>query len=150
MNIILVTWVSAIAWCDWRYRRVPNVALLLLLVPAVLALIVNGNGLLGVERWPSFMGFLLAGGVLLPGYALGKMGAGDVKFAACLGLLLGSLWPTVRMMLVFGIALGAISVLMLWHYRQDPDAAKKRIAAAPALAIGFASQLFADQLLWFL
>lgn len=150
MNIILVAWVLAIAWCDWQYRRVPNVILVLLLVPAVLALILNGTGLIGVERWPSFMGFLLAGGVLLPGYALGKMGAGDVKFAACLGLLLGGLWPTVRMMLVFGITLGALSVLMLWYYRKDPDAAKRRIAAAPALAVGFASQLFADQLQWLL
>lgn len=150
MSIILVAWISAISWCDWHDRRVPNFLLLLLLVPAVLALIVNGNGLLGVERWPSLMGFLLAGGVLLPGYALSKMGAGDVKFAACLGLLLGGLWPTVRMMLVFGIVLGAISVIMLWYYRQDADAAKRRIAAAPALALGFASQLFADQLQWLL
>lgn len=150
MNIVLVAWALTIAWSDWRHRRVPNVLLLLLLVPALLALLINGNGLLGVERWPSFMGFFLAGGVLLPGYALGKMGAGDVKFAACLGLLLGGLWPTVRMMLVFGIVLGAISVFSLWYYRRDPDAPEKRIAAAPALVLGFASQLFPDQLLWFL
>ncbi len=44
--------------------------------------------------------------------------------------------------LVFAGLLGAISAAALWIYRRQPQANKRRIAAAPALALGFISQLF--------
>ena len=143
----LAFWAAAVAWKDWRSHRIPNVALVLVLVPAVLSLLLNGRGLLGVAAWPSVLGLLLAGGVLLPGYALGKMGAGDIKFAACMGLLLGPLM-TFRMLLVSAIVLGALSGAAWMYSRHVPDAGRQRIAAAPALAAGFMVQLFADSLLW--
>ncbi|WP_206362836.1 prepilin peptidase [Stenotrophobium rhamnosiphilum] len=143
----LAIWAVAIAWKDWRSHRVPNVALVLLLVPALLALVVNGKGLLGVAILPSLMGFFIGGGILLPGYAIGKMGAGDVKFAACMGLLLGPL-ATLKMLLVFAIILGALSAAVWLVHRHVPESGKRRIAAAPALAVGFIVQLFAESLLW--
>lgn len=143
----LAIWAAAIAWKDWRSHRIPNVALVLVLVPASLSLLVNGKGLLGVATLPSLEGFLIAGGVLLPGYALGKMGAGDVKLAAVMGLLLGPLM-TFRMLLVAAIILGAMSGGVWMYYRHVPDAGRQRIAAASALAAGFMVQLFADSLLW--
>lgn len=122
-------------------------ALLLLLVPAALALVVNGKGLLGVGALPSLIGFLGAGAILLPGYAFGKMGAGDVKFAACMGLLLGPL-ATCKMLLVFAIVVGALSGAVWMYHQHVPGVGQRRIAAAPALAVGFIVQLFADTLLW--
>ncbi|MGH8540285.1 MAG: prepilin peptidase [Stenotrophobium sp.] len=143
MNFAIGIWAAAIAWSDWRYLKVPNVLLVLLLVPAVLALAVNRHGLLGVAVWPSLAGLLIAV-VLLPGYALGYMGAGDVKFAGCLGLLLGP-WATVKMLLVFAIALGLTAAALLWIHRASAGSRQRRIAAAPALVLGFAVQLLFPQ-----
>lgn len=147
MIYALTAWAAVIAWMDWRQHRVPNALLILLLVPALLALILNHQGLLGAGLWTSLAGFVAGGLILLPGYAMGKMGAGDVKFAACLGLLLG--WPSVlKMLLLFGLVLGATSALVLWLHRQSPEPGKYRIAAAPALAAGFASLLILKHLQW--
>lgn len=144
---VLGGWACIIAGYDWRQRRIPNVGLVLVLVPALLTLVVNGKGLLGVELWPSLAGMLVAG-VLLPGYALGHMGAGDVKFAGCLGLLLGP-WATVKMLLVFAIALGLVSLVQLLNARWSAESRSKRIAAAPALVLGFVVQLcFPQWLPW--
>lgn len=143
----LAIWAAAIAWKDWRSHRVPNAALVLVLVPAVLALLINGKGLLDVAGLPSLLGFLVGGGILLPGYAMGKMGAGDIKFAACIGLLLGP-QATFKMLLIFAIVLGALSGAVWIYHQRVPGVGQRRIAAAPALAVGFIIQLFANTLLW--
>lgn len=145
MAYALATWASWMAWNDWRQQRVPNVGLALVLIPALLCLLVNHNGLLQVPVADSLFGLLIAGGVLLPGYALGQMGAGDVKFSAVLGLLLGTM-AALKMLLVFGVLLGLMSALTLWQTRRQSQPGKRRIAAAPALAVGFFSQIFAREL----
>ena len=147
MFFALGIWACAIAGYDWYQHRIPNAGLLLLLIPASLVLVMNGKGLLGVAVWPSVAGLLMAG-ILLPGYVLGRMGAGDVKFAGCLGLLLGP-WATVKMLLVFAITLGLVSALMLLHTRGSAESRRHRIAAAPALVLGFLAQLcFPQWLPW--
>lgn len=145
MPYALSVWAGWIAWTDWRQRRVPNAALVLVLVPALLCLAVNRYGLLQAPVVDSLLGLLVAGGVLLPGYALGQMGAGDVKFSAVLGLLLGTS-AALKMLLIFGVLLGLLSVLTLWQRSRRPQSSKHRIAAAPALAVGFVSQLFASEI----
>ncbi len=42
----------------------------------------------------------------------------------------------------FAVCPGAILAADFWLYRRQPQANKRRIAAAPALALGFISQLF--------
>ncbi len=74
------------AWKDWRERRIPN----LLTLP---------SALVGVVCWTlagGVRGFLLSSGawagglaLLLPFFALGGIGAGDVKFLAAFGALGG-------------------------------------------------------------
>lgn len=145
MPYALSVWAGWIAWTDWRQHRVPNVALVLVLVPALLCLAVNQYGLLQTSVTDSLLGFLIAGGVLLPGYAFGQMGAGDVKFSAVLGLLLGTS-ALLKMLLVFGVLLGLLSALTLWRRHHGLQLRKQRIAAAPALAVGFISQLFASEI----
>lgn len=106
---------------DGYARRVPNIV--------VLAGLVLGAGLLLWHAWypegsavvsarAGLLG-LLAGLVgLLPFYAFGWMGAGDVKFFAVLGLLLG--WQALLPVWIVGSLLaGAHAALILgWRYVQ--------------------------------
>jgi len=147
IGLALAVWAAALAWIDLRTHRVPNAALLLVLTPALLALWVNGSGLLGVGPLPSLYGLLIGGAVLMPGYVLGKMGAGDVKLAASMGLLLGPA-ATCWMLLVFAMLVGLLSTGMLLIARIRSGAGGRRIAAVPALGLGFVSQLFASHLPW--
>src|SRR5512140_2391721 len=81
----LVTVLVVASLIDLREQRVPNA------IPAALLLagIVLGaaNGMAGAGQ--ALAGALLAGGVLLPLYALGGMGAGDVKLMGGAGAMLG-------------------------------------------------------------
>lgn len=129
-------WAAVVAVVDVVRHRIPNALLLLLLVPAVLALAVNGQGLLGVPPLNSLAGLLAAGLPLIPGYALGHMGAGDVKLSASLGLLMGPL-DALRFLAASLILLGLASALaLLW--RRSQGGTLQRIPAAPAFALAFA------------
>lgn len=141
MAYALAVWAVWIAWDDWRRRRIANASIILVLAPALLSLILEQRGLLGAQAWPAALGLGLAVAITLPGYALNMLGAGDVKYAATLGLLLGG-WSAVRMMLVFALLLGSFAALVLWRSTEGEGFLKRRIAAAPALTLGFFSQLF--------
>lgn len=112
---------------DVYARRVPNawllVALLLgLLLPLAIRLLQ-----LGPAPWPSLPGLLVGFLALLPFYALGWMGAGDVKFLAVLGFLLG-----VRALLpiwVIGSLLTGVHVMVMMVLKAP------RLAHAPAFSM---------------
>lgn len=143
---ILLLWSLAIAVIDWRERRVPNALLLLLLVPAIVLLILQVDGLLAAT-WPASLLGLAAGfAVTLPGYWAGKLGAGDVKLAAVLGFVQG--WPQVAWtLLAAALMLGAMSLAVVTHYGLA-NARLVRIPGAVALAGGFAVVLVAQQWGW--
>lgn len=147
MTGALLLWAGAVAWFDLRQHRVPNLLLVLLLVPAVLSLVLDRKGLLGVAVWPSALGFLLGGALLLPGYVMAKMGAGDVKLAAVFGLLLGWL-PLLNLLLLAALLLGAVSALVLWLDRGRQESGQRRIAAAPVLVAAFGAVLLAQRMRW--
>lgn len=137
VTLLLGCWALGIGLYDLWRRRIPNLALVLVLVPAVLALAVNGRGLLGATPASSAVGFVLALLVFLPGYALGRMGAGDVKFAACLGLLLG--WVrTAEMLLLAGLGLGICAVIWFKYFAGNR---KARFPAGAAFAVAFCAEL---------
>ncbi|MBI2383575.1 MAG: prepilin peptidase [Gammaproteobacteria bacterium] len=129
MTWALAAWALAVAGTDFVRRRIPNLLLAAVLLPAAVALVVNGRGLLDAEPVTSLLG--LAGGLLLllPAYAAGWLGAGDVKLGAGLGLLLGAAGLLVCL-LVAAAVLGGLSALRL--ARRDG-----RVPAGPALAAGF-------------
>lgn len=143
VTVVLSAWAAIISWYDWKQRRVPNLALVLVLVPAVLALILQPQGLLGAARWSSLAGMALGFALTLPGYVLKRFGAGDVKFAAVLGLLLGAarglemvLWSSILM----GLVAAGLYYLSAAHRSH-------KFPAAPMLAAGFIAEMLWGPLL---
>ena len=132
----LLIWAFAVAALDWRQRRVPNLLLLALLLPAIATLAWQGKGLLAAT-WPvSLLGMAVALAVTLPGYAVSRLGAGDVKLAGVLGLVQG--WPSVAWTLMAAaLILGAMSLAVVLHLG-IANARSVRMPAAVAFAAGFA------------
>lgn len=128
-----------VAVIDWRWRKVPNALLLLLLLPASALMIWQGQGLLGVSVWPSVAGLVLAMAMLMPGYLASKLGAGDVKLAAVMGFVQGwaeVLWTLLAAALMLGV-LTLLALLLLERHRLRT----LRIPAAVALSCGFSAVL---------
>jgi prepilin peptidase CpaA len=113
LGVVLLAALVAGAFDIWRFR-VPNLLTLPLLA---LGLIYHGmlEGLPGVGE--SALGVLFGGGVLIVMYAMGGLGAGDVKVMAAVGAWLGmpmTLYVFVASALAAGLyALG----LVIWQGR---------------------------------
>ncbi len=106
MDLVLVLFVCAAAWCDFRIQRIPNTitvaglaAALILRAPLGGEAMVEGLGGMGFA--------FLAGAVV---YALGGIGGGDVKFLAGVGAFLGS--AEVVGALCYSAILGAVFALL--------------------------------------
>lgn len=100
---------------DVRARRIPN---RLVAVIAVAGLVFSGvavGGWLAVGK--SLLGVALGFGIWIVFYAIGVLGAGDVKLAAAAGAWLGvgGIW---RASLVAAVAGGALAVFMLARERR--------------------------------
>ncbi len=100
--------VAAVAtWADVRTRRIPN----RLTGPALLlgiALNWAVAGLPGAGR--AALGALIAGGLLVPGWLLGWMAAGDVKLVAAMGAFLG--YPASLIMVLLSLMAGGVLALV--------------------------------------
>lgn len=142
MEAALVVWVMTISLFDWRQQRVPNAALILVLVPAVLALLVQGQGLLQQGAMASGLGMVFGFALTFPGYSMRRFGAGDVKFAAVLGLLLGG-WRAAEMVLWASLLLGLMAAVV-WWMRESREA---KFPAAPALGLAFVVEMVSGPLL---
>lgn len=109
---IAVALVTVCMVTDLRSRRIPNV----LTLPAagiglILGLVLGGwKGLL-LSSCGLAAGFIL---MIIP-YAVGGMGAGDVKLMAAVGALLG-VWSVLQIFLYTALIGGAIAIVnALWH-----------------------------------
>jgi len=104
-------WLIAVAVYDFRERRVPN---WLVLAGSALALaaLVLGTSPFDSSWRSSLLGGAIGFGLLLAFYAMGLMGAGDVKFTAALGLWVG-LSALVPIWIIASLIAGAHSVLWL-------------------------------------
>lgn len=142
----LIAWAVAIAVTDWRQRKVPNALLLALLLPATACLLYSGHGLLSVHWMPSLIGMAVGFALTLPGYLVSKLGAGDVKLAAVLGLLVG--WPALAWVLIASaLLLGAMSLAAL-SAAAFTASRVARLPAAVALAGGLIAVLVAQRGGW--
>lgn len=101
--------VSALAaFFDYRFRRIPN---WLIVAGLLLGMIINGY--LGASQLLySVLGFVVGVGVLFIPFALGWIGAGDVKYLGVVGAILGVGWLP-RVFFYSAIAAGLITVFCL-------------------------------------
>ena len=97
---------------DLRSARIPNV-LTFGAIAVALAFHAAAPGGLGVQA--AGLGLLVGLLVFFPFFALGAMGAGDVKLMAALGAWLG--WYTAINVALFGAIAGGVFaiVVSLWH-----------------------------------
>lgn len=126
---LVVAWALAVAWTDWRERRIPNLLSLGAWVVGATVLVFSGRSLLGAEPASALLAAAGALLVTLPGYLTKRLGAGDVKFLVATGLL--SSWPLTLICFtvgsVLGAAVGVVSqrrqhlYLLLPRWLQDPD-----------------------------
>ncbi|ABR91807.1 peptidase A24A family [Janthinobacterium sp. Marseille] len=89
MIAFLILLCIAIIAYDVLFRRVPNSLLLLALLVHTGYMIATGSGYAGLGVTQSLLAVVIALIVFVPLYALRVMGAGDVKFLAIVGALLG-------------------------------------------------------------
>lgn len=114
MNLtLLLLWFAVCADQDARHKRVSNRLTLGGGLVALLYLLINGTGWLGATM-PETGGALLLTLVLtLPGYALRRLGAGDVKLLLALALATNHLY-------VLGTFIGAGLASVLWLIVRRP------------------------------
>ncbi|HEY1076542.1 MAG TPA: A24 family peptidase [Fontimonas sp.] len=125
----MAAWAATIAVWDLRYRRVPNAALVVGLLLLLASFALSLRSPLGADWQSSLIGAALAAALTLPGYALRKLGAGDVKMAAILGAFAG--WAgTIEILLLAALVLGLMAAAAMAGRRQA------RLPAAVALAAG--------------
>jgi len=150
-SFILLLWLVLCAAQDARQRRIANVLTLGAAALALVYLVVTGNTWLGAEAGQGGWAVLIALTLTLPGFFLGRMGAGDVKLMTALGLATNGLF-----ILVVFIGAGIASVIWMllaprlwlhmsqglrerWRYLA-PDKSKK-LPFAPFVLVGAMSVL---------
>lgn len=118
MLLFIIIWLIAIAVMDLRIRKVRNWMVLLGLFMGLAAIAVGAQPF-QVSLREGLIGMLVAFAALLPFYALRWMGAGDVKFAAVMGLWFG-LSPNLLLIWLGGSLLAGVHglVVLLWHRLQ--------------------------------
>ncbi|MCV4343077.1 prepilin peptidase [Pseudomonas capsici] len=105
--IFLLIWFAICAEQDARQRQISNWLTLGGFVLALIYLLYSGHTWLGSESSDAGWAFLLAVMLTLPGYTMGRLGAGDVKLLAALALASGSL-------LLLGTFIGAALAMLIW------------------------------------
>nr|WP_282446871.1 prepilin peptidase [Pseudomonas sp. W2Aug9] len=134
-------WLGLCALQDMRERQIANTLTLGVGLLALIYLLWTGSTWLGAPRSDGGLALVLALALTLPGYALGRFGAGDVKLLAALGLasnteyLLGSLIGA-------GIAIVAWALmhqgLSSSHVERDAQVSTKQ-PFAPFVLTGYAA-----------
>jgi len=137
-RLSFVAIIVAAAVYDLRERRIPN---FLTVAATVLALAAHcwAGGYDGLTIW--FWGLLAGAGLLMIPFAMGGMGAGDVKLLACAGSMLGA--TQVFYVFVASSLLGALLALPALAARMQ----KAREAGAPARHIPYGLPLAVGVLL---
>lgn len=110
---------------DIAQRKVPNAL--------ILAGISAGLALAAPAGWPGIGGAVTGGlaalFILLPAYASGMMGAGDVKLISIVGGFLGPHHFLFALLCIF-LAGGALSIFYLWRSRLKGDSTGMPYAVA--------------------
>ena len=146
-GLVVVVWLVLCAMQDIRQRQIANRLTLGVALLALLYLLWSGRTWLGSSRSEGLWALILALLLTLPGYALGRLGAADVKMLAALALASNStylLWSLIGAgaanvaWLVYGprlLPLASQGVrARLGYLVVDPS---KKLPFAPFLLVGF-------------
>lgn len=151
---VLAVGVGAGAFIDLRTRRVPNTLTFTLAAAGVGC---AAAGLTGLSVPASLVGFALGLSLMLPGYAFGATGAGDVKLLAAVGAVIGP--AAVAAAFLYSALAGGVMALVVARQRRrlavtlqatgrlistsasnvaeiEHPQANNRFAYAPAIAFG--------------
>jgi prepilin peptidase CpaA len=99
----LIVLVALAACIDWRTRRIPN---WLNVMTCVIGLGLSFQGTIHATPTMALTGLAVGFGLLLPAFALGAMGGGDVKLLAAIGAWTGPLG--VLLILVVSTLVGMV------------------------------------------
>lgn len=137
---LLATWVwffitaLKLSKIDFREHRLPNLLVLISYVGGILGFVLVA--LTQNDPWilvSAFAGSLVACVVYLLIHMLGGMGMGDVKYAAVVGLYLGSLgWTYLYLGSLISFACAALWVLPLMFSRRKT----RQLPFGPFMALG--------------
>jgi prepilin peptidase CpaA len=148
MNLlVLLLWLAVCADQDARSRRVSNVLTFGAFFIVLMYLLLYKATWLGAPASEGWTALLIAVALTLPGYALGKLGAGDVKLLVALGLATDSLYLLGTFV---GAGIFSVSWLLarqiIWRHAPQglttryvcmhPDSSEK-LPFIPFLFIGF-------------
>ena len=114
LSCVLLLWLAVVAAMDLHSRKVRNWMVLLGLATGLAALFSAHP--FQISLWRGLTGMLVAFAALLPFYALRWMGAGDVKFAAVIGLWFG-LSPSLLFIWLGGSLLAGLHGLAVVSWR---------------------------------
>lgn len=140
-NVVILLWLGLCALQDMRERQIANTLTLGVGLLALIHLLWTGSTWLGAPRSDGGLALVLALALTLPGYALGRFGAGDVKLLAALGLasnteyLLGSLIGAGIAMVAWALTHQGLSSS---HVERDAQVSTKQ-PFAPFVLTGYAA-----------
>lgn len=143
-GVVILLWLGLCAVQDIRQRQIANGLTLGAALLALFYLLGVGNTWLGAPVGEGVWAFVLALLLTLPGYVLGRFGAGDVKLLAALGLATTVdhlLWSLIGAAVVQG---GCWFIRQWFSVRRDTpsDGASTKQPFAPFVLTGFALYWF--------
>jgi prepilin peptidase CpaA len=106
-SFVLLIWLVLCAAQDARQRRIANALTLGVAALALIWLLWTGSTWLGAEAAQGGWACLIALALTLPGFFMGRMGAGDVKLMTALGLATDGLF-------ILGVFIGAGFASLVW------------------------------------
>ncbi|MGP6457766.1 A24 family peptidase [Pseudomonas parakoreensis] len=145
-SFVLLIWLAVCAVQDARHRRIANALTFGAGALALIYLLVTGTTWLGAEAQQGLWAGVIALVLTLPGYFMGRMGAGDVKLMTAMGLATNGLF-----ILCAFIGAGVASLLWLlvaprvWlhmsqrlreHLRYMEPGVSKKLPFAPFVLLG--------------
>ena len=145
LALIVAVLLLAAAIEDAVGLRISNLIVLLVLVAAVIAVVIAGPEL---ELWKNLVVFLALLGIGTPMFAAGKLGGGDVKLLAAVGLwfnLAGALWMILAVVLAGGLL--ALVVLMLRAFGWSEEMRRRVVLLRPRGGIPYGVAIAAGALI---
>ncbi|MCU1723986.1 prepilin peptidase [Pseudomonas sp. 5P_5.1_Bac1] len=146
-SLVVLLWLALCAEQDVRERQIANVLTLGAAALALAYLFVTGHTWIGAEPTDAAVALVLVMLLTLPGYILGRLGAGDVKMLGALALATDQ-WYLLGTFIGAGVAVLVWMISRRWLWSLLNQKVKKRLQAiheevskkqpfAPFLMAGF-------------